>query len=498
MRFGSLFSGIEAASVAWAALGWECAWLAEVEPFPCAVLAHHYPEVPNLGDVTAADFVDRARAQGPVDLVCGGPPCQAFSVAGLRHSLEDERGNLTLRFMEIVNAIDPRFVVFENVPGVLNTKDNAFGCLLAGLVGENAPIVPVGGRWTDAGVVDGPRRSLAWRVLDAQYFGLAQRRRRVFLLAGRAGERPHPAEVLFEPERLRRDTPPSREEGKKIAKCINAGTASGGQRYDLDSETFVAALTSCGVGTCGADDNQAQAGHLISSTTAHTLRGRGFDASEDGTGRGVPLVPVPILEAGKRCGLKADTRDGIGIGRPGDPMFTLQAGAQHAVAFQDRFRGDDGRGYDRPPAVTEGITGSLETVKPWCVAFESRFARNGRGAPSEILPPLKAQNGQTGKGDGTPLLASGAQVRRLTPRECERLQGFSDDFTLIPNYMAKLKPHEVEEMAEYLGIPLDEAREVGATPDGPRYKALGNSMAVPVVRWIGERLVGHTPNPTPT
>jgi site-specific DNA-cytosine methylase len=122
------------------------------------------------------------------------------------------------------------------------------------------------------------------------------------------------------------------------------------------------------------------------------------------------------------------------------------------------------------------------------VVFESRFVRNGRGAPCTVVPPLKAQSGASGRGDGAPLVATWVAVRRLTPRECERLQGLPDDYTLIPNYRKKLRADEVSEMAAYLGIPLDEARRLGATPDGPRYKAIGNSMAVPVMRWIGERI----------
>ena len=206
MRFGSVCSGIEAASVAWNPLGWTAAWLAEIEPFPAAVLAHHYPEVPNLGDMTTiARRVLLGEAEAP-DLLCGGTPCQAFSVAGLRNSLDDDRGNLSLKFVELADAIDhvrvragkPASIIFwENVPGVLSTKDNAFGCFLAGLAGENEPLQPPGGRWTNAGAVFGPSRAIAWRTLDAQYTGLAQRRKRVFVVAS-ARNGFDPAQVLFE------------------------------------------------------------------------------------------------------------------------------------------------------------------------------------------------------------------------------------------------------------------------------------------------------------
>ena len=239
MRFGSVCSGIEAASVAWNPLGFEAAWLAEIEPFPCALLAHHYPKVPNLGDMTKiADLVNNLLVEAP-DLLCGGTPCQAFSVAGLRNSLDDARGNLSLTFCEIANAIDstrslwkqqPAIIFWENVPGVLSTKDNAFGCFLAGLAGEDEALVPPGGKWTDAGYVHGPQRTVAWRTLDAQYFGLAQRRKRVFVVAS-AREGFDPAQVLFEFDGVRRDTAPSRQTGQDvagtIAKCSFSGGAGG-------------------------------------------------------------------------------------------------------------------------------------------------------------------------------------------------------------------------------------------------------------------------------
>jgi DNA (cytosine-5)-methyltransferase 1 len=243
MRFGSVCSGIEAASVAWHPLGWQAAWLAEIEPFPSAVLTHHYPKVPNLGDMTALpERIALGEIEAP-DVFCGGTPCQAFSVAGLRKSLDDARGNLSLTFCEIANAIDhvryaagkPGCVVFwENVPGVLNTKDNAFGCFLAGLAGEDNPLEPAGKKWTNAGYVLGPKRAVAWRVLDAQYFGLAQRRRRVFVVAS-ARNGFDPAAVLFESDGVRRDTAPSREAGQEVTPTIRAGAPNGGPAHGARS-----------------------------------------------------------------------------------------------------------------------------------------------------------------------------------------------------------------------------------------------------------------------
>lgn len=195
LRFGSVCSGIEAASVAWNPLGWEAAWFSEIEPFPCAVLAHRFPNVPNYGDMTMLpQRILDGEVEAP-DLLCGGTPCQAFSVAGKRRSLDDARGNLSLVFCQIADAIHsartqlgkPSPIVFwENVPGVLNTKDNAFGCFLAELVGADSPLSSGSVRWPCAGLVAGPKRKAAWRVLDAQHFGVPQRRRRVFVVASPA------------------------------------------------------------------------------------------------------------------------------------------------------------------------------------------------------------------------------------------------------------------------------------------------------------------------
>ena len=208
MRFGSVCSGIEAASVAWNPLGWEAAWFAEIEPFPSAVLAHHFPDVPNYGDMTKLpERILSGEVEAP-EMLCGGCPCQAFSVAGLRKSLDDDRGNLSLTFIEIADGIDhvrslrgeaPCIVFYENVPGLLSTKDNAFGCFLAGIVGADVPLTSGtdGNKWPSAGFVTGPKRQAAWRTLDAQYFGVPQRRRRVFVVASARADF-NPSKVLFE------------------------------------------------------------------------------------------------------------------------------------------------------------------------------------------------------------------------------------------------------------------------------------------------------------
>jgi DNA (cytosine-5)-methyltransferase 1 len=199
LRYLSVCSGIEAATVAWHSLGWEPVAFSDIEKFPGAVLAHHYPNVPNLGDMTKFnDWPDYA-----IDLLVGGTPCQAFSVAGLRKGLSDTRGNLTLTFLGIAQRYRPKWVVWENVPGVLSDRSNAFGHFLAGLA--------------ELGY------GCAYRVLDAQFFGVAQRRRRVFVV-GHLGAWQRAAAVLFEPESLRGDPAPSREARQTVAPTLDAST----------------------------------------------------------------------------------------------------------------------------------------------------------------------------------------------------------------------------------------------------------------------------------
>lgn len=227
LRVATCFSGIGAPEMGLPEADW--IWHAEIEPFPSAVMAARHPESVNLGDVLAADFIDRAKAMGPLDIMAGGPPCQAFSVAGLRGSMNDPRGNLTLRWVQILHAIQPRNAITENVPGWLNTPDNAFGCFLAGLVGaDDALRSPLdGGSWPSVGMVAGPRARAAWRILDAQYFGVAQRRRRVFVVAD-FGNGADPAEILFERKGVFGNHPPRRETGQRTAPTLAARTKGGG------------------------------------------------------------------------------------------------------------------------------------------------------------------------------------------------------------------------------------------------------------------------------
>jgi len=536
MRFGSVCSGIEAASVAWHPLGWQAAWLAEIEPFPCAVLAHHYPTVPNLGDMTTIyRRVLTGEAEAP-DLLCGGTPCQAFSVAGLRNSLDDDRGNLSLKFVELADAIDhvraragnPASIVFwENVPGVLSTKDNAFGCFLAGLAGENDALQPPGGRWANAGAVYGPARAVAWRTLDAQYTGLAQRRKRVFVVAS-ARNGFDPAQVLFEWDGVRRDTAPSREAGQSAARGVEIGP-SGGCYSDLSPTLDTRAkdgpirnqLAPAVMQAFGG--NQTSGPRSVSSALSahggtgrmdfesetfitHSLRGEGFDASEDGTGRGTPLVPVGVTIHGtdptvQKVASYDELAQCLRARTPGNIDNSSTTVVQQPVAFAQnsrnelRLEGGDGQrtgalstGGGKPGQGVPMIAFPANLSGTQCASTEELAPSMGASNPTAVAAPVHAiqagalrTNPLSGP-DGVGVQAdhaytlearaevqavqSAMQVRRLTPTEAEKLQGFEPGYTAIP----------------WRGKPADQC------PDGPRYKSLGNSWAVPCARWIGKRI----------
>lgn len=357
LTYGSVCSGIEAASVAWEPVGMKPLWFSEIEPFPSAVLAAHWPQVDNLGDMTKLAAAVRVGDVPAPDLLVGGTPCQAFSISGMRGGMSDERGKLTLSYVELADAIDdkreennerPAIIVWENVKGVLSSEDNAFGCFIAGLAGEDEPLEP-GARpehgksnqfwtwnkktsqhiasWPVTGCVIGPKRTVSWRVLNAKYLGVAQGRPRVFVIAS-AGEGFSPTEVLFEYQSMQRDSSESRETG--------------------ESHT-------CKVGIC--------------------------------------------------------------------------------------------------PEKT-GVT--IYRIRSFGEYVESDYAST-----------LKARDHK----DSTDLIVTEDGVRRLTPVECERLQGFPDNHTRI----------------SWRG------KDAADCPDGPRYRAIGNSMAVPVMRWIGERILAALP-----
>ena len=338
MRYGSVCSGIEAATAAWHPLGWDAAFFSEIENFPRAVLEHHYPEVPLHGDFTTIGADD----YGSIDILVGGTPCQSFSIAGLRKGMDDDRGNLALEFLKLAQRKSPTWLVWENVPGVLSSNGGRdFGAFLGGLV--------------ELGY------GFAYRVLDAQYFGVAQRRRRVFVV-GYLGDWRRAAAVLFERESLSGHPAPRRETREEVAACLTRGV---GQRYDFETET----------------------------------------------------LPIAF-------------------------------GAQNSAKQGD--------------SVSKHVTPTLDKSKTPAVAFAQN--QTGEVREGQVFNTLNTNSNASGR--NTPLLRDSMTVRRLTPIECERLQGFPDNYTQIP-----WRNKAAEDC-----------------PDGPRYKALGNSMAVPVMKWIGSRI----------
>lgn len=409
MKYLSVCSGIEAASAAWHPLGWVPLAFSEIDKFPRKVLEHHYPNVPLHGDFTVLREQDWIK---DADILVGGTPCQAFSVAGLRNSLEDDRGNLTLEFVRLADAIDAlrstgTIIVWENVPGVLSVKDNAFGCFLGALAGNDDPLVPTGGKWTNAGMVVGPKRSVAWRVLDAQYFGVAQRRRRVFVVAS-SRDGFDPAEVLFEREGLRRNTPPSREKGQGVAPTVTGGphySRTGNDRVEADAVIYSYTPSSIAGYKEGLGSLRASGGDL-GGGSENLIAARMVAFGE-------------YIDDGTASAMKArDWKDATDLVAQ---LVNISGGNKR------KYRPEGGFYVDENPETSKTLD-SASGLNP---------AANQGG--TAVVYPMS--------------------VRRLTPRECERLQGFPDDYTAIPK-----------------------------AADGPRYKALGNSMAVPVMAWIGRRI----------
>lgn len=545
-RYVSIFSGVEAATLAWEPLGWEPVAFSEIEPFPCAVLAERWPDIPNLGDITKIDW--KEEIDGAIDLVVGGSPCQSFSVAGKREGLKGASG-LMFEYIRCVQELRPRWFLWENVPGALTSEDGgAFGQLLREM--------------------DELGYSLAWRVLDAQFFGVAQRRRRLFLVGHLGAE--SPAEVLFEPDCLSGNPQSSREKRKELARRAGRSAACAGFKYSAaprantigyaeeQANTLTADWHAPAVLPLSGTDQQVMAMSQYGTEVAGCLTARG-DSSPcadrgqnivcmtgtqahchisdeiagcltahmgkddapvvvDGTniqtyvcetahsssnGLGVGESDVfPTLDTSsgpavwarensvlppfgfaqnvrnevRICGdgaisgaLAANpgmkqttfvckggtypineqiaTRDkklgrgtGLGIGADGDPAFTLLANHPHMVAFGSGSGPIAMGDLNAHPAICRNVCPTLK-----CGGDGAMVASEIADKPAEVNPML---------------------VRRLTPLECERLQGFPDGHTLIA----------------WKGKPSEEC------PDGPRYKAIGNSMVVPVMRWIGRRI----------
>ena len=461
LKYGSVCSGVEAATVAWHDLGWKPQWFSEVDNFPSAVLEHHYPDVPNYGDMTK--FKEWPKNES-IDLLVGGTPCQSFSVAGLRKGLEDPRGNLMLTYLSMAEQLKPKWLVWENVPGVLSSNGGRdFGTFITALgkIGYG----------------------FSWRVLDAQFFGVPQRRRRVFVV-GCFGDWRSAASVLFESESLSGHPAPSRKKGKRVAPTVTVGapfSRTGNSRVECDALVFGA-------------QNSASQGDGVSADISPTL-----DTSK------TPAVTYAM--PGNWIGRKPENG-----GNQVEPFVDLSpcqtATDVHAVSFATRSMaltvGEEisstlcASDYKEPQAVVyehHWPDSRVKELSEVCSTITAKYGTGGGNTPivansrlkqwpAEVASTLDANYGDKmglenqhinagaslfvpGKNEIT--LNSNERVntvRRLLPKECERLQGFPDDYTQIS--WRNKKPEDC--------------------PNGHRYKAMGNSMAVPVMKWIGERI----------
>lgn len=487
MRFLSVCSGIEAAGHAWIKRGWTPVAFSEVEKFACAVLRERYPAVPNLGDLTR--FADWPRLD--FDVLVGGTPCQAFSVAGRRESMNDVRGNLALAFCAVADRYDPEWIVWENVPGVFSTHDNAFGCFLGALCGEDTAIDAGRNGWTNAGVVAGPRRVVAWRVIDAQGF-VAQRRCRIFVVSARAGSRLHPADVLFETEAeaiecfgerlytgplfsvgasVRRDHQTGGATAQDTSGPLGGSAQSGGFRTtDLDNHGAYIPVPKCdGVAEADTADRADVSAHRMtafgkyeSDDMASSMKSRDHKDATD-------LIVQAFTQNQRAEVRELDEVAGAFSSDEGVKQQTYVAITDGQDARTIGFNWQNGGGYGNANdglAITEEGTGPLQrkqipavAVQPYVAPSfisQRRRVHDGTG----IAPTISAEEG---RGHGVPSIQTGMQVRRLTPTECERLMAMPDGYTLVP----------------YNGKPAK---------DGPRYKALGNSMVTTVMGWIAERI----------
>lgn len=549
MNYISICSGIEAATVAFKPFGWEPLAFSEIEPFPCELLQYYYPDVPNLGDMMTADF---KQFKDQVDMVCGGTPCQAFSHAGNRKSLEDERGNLTLKFTEICDEVEPTYILWENVPGVLSTKDNAFGCFLGKLVGESMPLIPPRGKWTNAGYVSGPKRNLAWRTIDAQHFGVPQRRKRVFLIASSGGK--DPREILFEPKCLQWDTTKSREKRKEITTTPTRSITTNKGKLASGNGVVGTIMANCG-DKQWLGNQEAFSGdyHIIEkqndvaffssqrsdeykgNDVSYTLSARDYKGATDlivhtpcdiyntniskddkcctvttGTGETTKSGPKLIetiaysLDAKDSNSMKSKNPHSgcreVNISKTLDTTSTCPSKNQGGIAIVETH---EVKSFGYQNSATQGLSygdnvPTLGTTKTPAIVKTQQpkaFIQNGRdnvyeddviptitqgggrpgqGYPAVIAPTLTASNNPSRSPQSSEVTEQVnavfntiSVVRRLTPLECERLMGFPDNYTKIP----------------YRGKSIENC------PDSPRYKALGNSWAVPCVTWIAEQIL---------
>lgn len=479
-RYVSIFSGVEAASLAWEPLGWEPVAFSEIEPFPCAVLAERWPDVPNLGDITKIDW--KEEIDGAIDLVVGGSPCQSFSVAGKREGLKGASG-LMFEYIRCVQELRPRWFLWENVPGALTSEDGgAFGQLLSEM--------------------DELGYSLAWRVLDAQFFGVAQRRRRLFLVGHLGAE--SPAEVLFESDCLSGNPQSSREKRKELASRAGRSAACAGFKYSTaprantlgyaeeQANTLTAdwhapavlPLQGNMIGRADSADRQGMAMSQYGTEIAGCLTARGD--SSPCADRGQNIVCMTGTQA--HCHISNEIAGCLTAHMGKDDAPVVMGGAisenaaNEAFGFAQNTRNEvrivgdgtlSGALAARPgmKQTTFVCTGSTYPINEQIATRDKKLGRGtglGVGADGDPAFTLLANHPHMVASEigDKPAGVNPMLVRRLTPLECERLQGFPDGHTLIA----------------WKGKPAEEC------PDGPRYKAIGNSMAVPVMRWIGRRI----------
>ncbi len=510
LRMATMFSGIGAPEVAAASIpGVRSTWCAEIDPFACKVLAYRHPNIPNLGDVTSEDFIAKAkeasRSGGAtrLDVLCAGAPCQDFSIAGQRAGMDGARGGLSKRFIDIVGELRPRWLLFENVPGLFSSnRGEDFKAFLEAL--------------TNVGY------HLSWTVLDAQYFEVAQRRERVFVV-GYLGDWRPPFAVLFDIESLQGNPAPRRQTREEVAGTLGGGTGERGWCPDTDRMTFVAPATafalnakggsgridgesetfigaSAPIGTRPYADNASHESRLIT----HSLRGVEADASEDGTGRGTPIVAQapPGRRVAGFCNSAGDTNLGYGeelappiTRRNGDPGNILAFDTTQITSKTNRSNPQPGDAC-HPLASGAHVPVVLPDISPPLMSGstspKAHNKKNGtdREAFIATASTLKSNSGRNQiESDYVPIQSG---VRRLTVIECARLQGFPDAYLHIPT-----KPRKVtSEMATYLAArdfnitthPKSGGALAPVPADGPMYRALGNSMAVPVMRWLLSRI----------
>ena len=502
MRFLSLFSGIEAASTAWADLGWECVGFSEIEAFPCEVLAQRHPGVRNLGDVTKITEAD-ILSLGHIDLVVFGSPCQDLSVAGKRKGLDGARSGLFFTALQIVEWArewgDCRFALWENVPGAFSSNAGRdFAAVVDALAGvADTPVPPKG--WGTEGCAVGPQAMVEWATLDAQWFGVAQRRRRVFAIADFGDWQRRPP-ILLEPESMRGDTAPSRETGKSVAGSLSARTKGGGG-LGTDFE--------CGGGLVPERRPVLTQDVMPTMRSGASANGGPGHGARSGDSKDECIVPVATrqvshcLNAGGMGRIDYETETLVlgfnSNAQPDEMRFDphlsapLTCSQNSAVAFVQNSR-DEVRLMGGDGSIVGALSAEPGMKQTCYLAFDTTqitsAANYSNPKPGDPCHPLAAgahapavaystklhntTNNQAGKiyeeyttaldrSSPPPALLTPMAVRRLTPKECERLQGFPDGYTAV----------------QHRGKPA---------ADGNRYKSLGNSMAVPVMRWIGQQI----------